>query len=183
MQIKSRKIIINGRIRAVRVRYYLPASRSIRSQRRSLQRPDGPRRRIPERSGSMESAPAAAVLPFRQHFYTLFSEQVITVFGQFGRSEPGHVFDESQDGDVDFVVSEHRDAADDVRQRHFLRRADDNGSRYRHFGDDRQVYVAGSGRQVDQQEIERSPTAFGGSFAATRWSPSGRATSARRPGR
>ena len=97
-----------------------------------------------------------------------FAEEVVAVFGQFLGREPGHVFDDSRHGDVDVFVAEHLHAAHDVGYGDLLGRRDDHRGIDLQLPDDREVYVARSGGQVREQEVERSPIWSDGSSVSGR---------------
>ena len=65
---------------------------------------------------------------FRQSLAALFAEEVIAVFRQFGGGEPGHVFNQTQDGDVYLLAGEHADAFAGVGEGHLLRRGHHDGA-------------------------------------------------------
>ena len=80
---------------------------------------------------------------------------------------------------------EHPHAAARVDQRDVLRRGDDHRAGQRHPLRHGQLRIAGAGRHVHHQDVERRPTPPGPSSAPARPSPSGRARSSaspRRPG-
>ena len=63
---------------------------------------------------------------------------------------------------------EHRDAARHVEQRDVLRRGDDDRAVERDLLRERQLRVAGAGRQIDDQEIERRPSRMSAGTGAPR---------------
>ena len=65
-----------------------------------------------------------------------FSENIVTIVGQLGGSEPGHVLDQSQDRNVHFLVAEHMYPPYDIGQSHPLGSRDDQGSVHLHFRND-----------------------------------------------
>ena len=85
------------------------------------------------------------------------AEDVVAVFRQLGRSKPRHVFDDAQDRFVHLRVAEHVDALFDIGEGDGLRGSDDDGAAERNVVYQRDVDVAGSRRQVDEQEVEMSP--------------------------
>ena len=70
--------------------------------------------------------------------------------------EVAHVLDDAEDRHVH--LAEHRQALAGVDQRHVLRRRHDHRAGERHLLRQRQLRVAGAGREVDDHEIERRPT-------------------------
>src|SRR3569832_1823138 len=66
-----------------------------------------------------------------------------------------HVLDHPDDGDADLL--EHLETLARVNQRDVLRRGDDHRARHRHALCQRQLDVAGAGRQVDHQVVEVVP--------------------------
>lgn len=70
--------------------------------------------------------------------------------------EPGHVFDESEDGDVDF--GEHGDGFACVDEGDFLRSGDDDGSIDGDGLDDGELDVAGAGWEVEDEVVEVFPS-------------------------
>ena len=66
-----------------------------------------------------------------------------------------HVLDDAEDRDADLL--EHLQALARVEQRDVLRRGDDHGAGDRDLLREREVDVAGSGRQVDDQVVEVAP--------------------------
>ena len=94
---------------------------------------------------------------FRQSLAALFAEEVIAVRRQFGGRKPGHVFNQTQDGDVHLLACEHADAFAGVGEGHLLRRGHHDGAcdgqRLYHG----QVDVAGSRRQVDEEVVQIAP--------------------------
>src|SRR5262245_22398662 len=66
-----------------------------------------------------------------------------------------HVLDDAEDGDVDLL--EHREALARVDERDVLRRRDDDGPGQVDLLRQRQLGVAGPGRKVDDEVVERAP--------------------------
>ena len=66
-----------------------------------------------------------------------------------------HVLDHAQDGCLH--LPEHLNATPHVGERHLLRRRDDDASRDRHLLRERQLDVAGPGREVDHEHVELAP--------------------------
>ena len=74
-----------------------------------------------------------------------------------GRGKPCHVLDKSEDRLVHAFVTEHIHTFLHIGQSHVLRSADDHGSFQRDVVHEADVYVTGSRRHVDQQEVQLAP--------------------------
>src|SRR5690606_16531325 len=66
---------------------------------------------------------------FRQAFAPILAEDVISIIGQLGRCEVGHVFHHAQQGDVNGIHEEHTDAAHRIGKRYILWGSNHNGPR------------------------------------------------------
>ena len=94
---------------------------------------------------------------FGQTATTLFAEDVIAIFGQFGRREPRHILHQADNRHGDFVVFEHLYAFACIGQRHLLRCADHDGTIEAECLHQSQVDVARAGRQVYHKIIQIAP--------------------------
>ena len=87
----------------------------------------------------------------------IFAEDIVFIFRQFGRGEPSHVLDKTKDRHVHFLVAEHLHTFACIHECYGLRRSDHDDTRELEFRDMRQVNIARSGRQVNQEIIEFTP--------------------------
>ena len=71
------------------------------------------------------------------------------------RSKVAHVFHDSENGNIHFA--EHGDAFSNDAKRGFLGRGDDDPAVKRHGLAEGQLRVSGSGRKVDEQEVQLAP--------------------------
>ena len=78
-----------------------------------------------------------------------------------------HVLDHAEHGRVHLL--EHLDAAPDVGQRDVLRRRDDDAAGDRHLLRERELHVAGAGREVDHQDVEVAPVAVAEELGDRAW--------------
>ena len=86
-------------------------------------------------------------------FAAVLAEKV--VFGPVFAFEPGHVFDDAEDGDVD--LGEHGDGFPGVDEGHFLGGGDDDGAVEGDGLHDGELDVAGAGGEVEDEDIEFAP--------------------------
>ena len=63
---------------------------------------------------------------FCQTLSAFFTEKIILVFRKFGRSKPGHVFNQSQYRNIHLISCKHTDSFTGICQSHFLRCTDNN---------------------------------------------------------
>ena len=91
---------------------------------------------------------------------SVLAKDVVFVLRQFGRSEPSHVFDESEDRHINLVVGVHVDAFAGIGERHLLRRADDDCTSDVESLDEGKVDVACAWRGVEDEVVELAPVGF-----------------------
>ena len=82
------------------------------------------------------------------------AEQFVAL-AAIGADEIAHVLDHAENRAVQLV--EHRDRPRRVEQRHVLRRGDDHRAVERDLLRERELRIAGAGRQIDDQKILRAP--------------------------
>ena len=75
--------------------------------------------------------------------------------------EPGHVLHQTEHGHADLRVAEHLDALAGVGQGHLLRCRDYNGAGHGQGLHQRQVYIAGARRHIDEEVVELAPVSLG----------------------
>ncbi len=79
----------------------------------------------------------------------------IIALAAVGALEVAHVLDHAEQRTMD--LAEHAHGTQGVGERNLLRRADDNDTVEGNQLRERELGVAGAGREVDHQEIERTP--------------------------
>ena len=89
------------------------------------------------------------------------AEDIVAVLRQFGRREPCHVLDKSQDRHVDLLVAIHVNSLACIGQRHLLGRADDNGTRDGQRLQQCQVDIRGTRGCVQDKVVQFAPVGIG----------------------
>ena len=89
------------------------------------------------------------------------AEDIILVFGQFGRREPCHVLHHTEDGHVHLVVLIHVDTLARIGESHTLRCAHDYGTRNGECLQERQMDIARTWRSVEDEIVQVAPVGVG----------------------
>ncbi len=83
-----------------------------------------------------------------QSFASIFSKNVILIFGQFFRSEITHVFYKSQNRNVQLCLAKHGNSFFSISQRNVLRRCNNNGSCHLNSLHQSKMNIAGAGWHI-----------------------------------
>ena len=94
---------------------------------------------------------------FRQTFAAAVTEDIILVVRQFGGCEIRHILDESEYGDIDFVVGEHIHAFACIDECNVLWRGHHDSAGELERLDECKMDIRGARRQVDEEIVEFSP--------------------------
>ena len=92
-----------------------------------------------------------------QSLGTFTPEKIVLIFRQFGRSKPSHIFNQSKNGDIHFIIGEHIDSLTCISQSHFLRSTDNNSSCDGQILYNSEMNITSTWREIDKEIIEGSP--------------------------
>ena len=87
----------------------------------------------------------------------IVAEEIIPFVGVFFGSEPCHIVDQTEHRHVDFRIAEHGYAFAGVGESHKLRSGDDHSAPYAESLHQSKMYVARSGRHIDEEIVEFAP--------------------------